>query len=214
MSGIREEKKQLTRQAILAAGDRLFRSRGYDNTSISALAAEAGVGKGTVYSYFRTKQEVFLAFCRAQLFRAHNQIVASADTNAPVIDQMMAVFAETFRFACQDKEFGRLLLRESFFPDQQNLEQSQKIEDLYIEMLVPFLKRAQERGELRPELDLTLVIGHFYGLYLITISAWFSGRLKRENEFYETLHQLLQQAMYGLSPVYLTENCDACKGKP
>lgn len=200
MSGRREEKKQLTRQAILDAGMRLFSVKGYKNTSITDLAVEAGIGKGTIYSYFTTKQELFLAFCREQLYLINQDIVRSASCEDHVVDQMMAVFTGTFHFIKQDREFGRLMLRESFFPTEHNLEQSQKIENLYIDMLVPILQRGQERGELRSELDLILVIGHFYGLFLITISAWFTERLASGDDFLETLKTMFYQTMYGLAP--------------
>jgi AcrR family transcriptional regulator len=200
MAGLREEKKQLKRQAILDAGMRLFSIKGYENTSITDLAVEAGVGKGTIYSYFKTKREIFLAFCREQLYFINEEIVRSACNDANVVDQMMAVFCGTFRFIKEDREFGRLMLRESFFPGDRNLEQSRKIETLYIEMLVPILERGKERGELRPDLDLHLVIGHFYGLYLITISAWLTERLSSGDDFFKTLEKLFNQAMHGLAP--------------
>lgn len=200
MCGRREEKKQLKRQAILDAGMRLFSVKGYENTSITDLAVEAGVGKGTIYSYFKTKREIFLAFCIEQLCFINEEIFRSASNDANVVDQMMAVFCGTFRFINEDREFGRLMLRESFFPVDRNLEQSRKIENLYMEMLVSILGRGKERGELRPDLDLELVIGHFYGLYLITISAWLTGRLSSGDDFFKTLEKLFNQAMHGLAP--------------
>ena len=62
MAGLREQKKERTKGAILDAALKLFTRKGYENTSIEELAAEAGVGKGTIYSYFKTKSEIFLAF--------------------------------------------------------------------------------------------------------------------------------------------------------
>ncbi|MBV4460086.1 TetR/AcrR family transcriptional regulator [Pseudomonas sp. COR58] len=59
------------RQAILEAAKTLFLSHGYANTSMDAVAAEAGVSKLTVYSHFNDKETLFSAAvaakCEAQL---------------------------------------------------------------------------------------------------------------------------------------------------
>ena len=59
------------RQAILDAAKILFLSHGYANTSMDAVAAEAGVSKLTVYSHFNDKETLFsaavMAKCEEQL---------------------------------------------------------------------------------------------------------------------------------------------------
>ena len=59
------------RQAILDAAKTLFLSHGYANTSMDAVAAEAGVSKLTVYSHFNDKETLFsaavMAKCEEQL---------------------------------------------------------------------------------------------------------------------------------------------------
>ena len=59
------------RQAILEAAKTLFLSNGYANTSMDAVAAEAGVSKLTVYSHFNDKETLFsaavVAKCEEQL---------------------------------------------------------------------------------------------------------------------------------------------------
>ncbi len=49
------------REEILASAARVFAARGYQGTDMQALADEAGVAKGTVYLYFASKEELFLA---------------------------------------------------------------------------------------------------------------------------------------------------------
>jgi TetR/AcrR family transcriptional repressor of mexJK operon len=59
------------RQAILEAAKTLFLSNGYANTSMDAVATEAGVSKLTVYSHFNDKETLFsaavMAKCEEQL---------------------------------------------------------------------------------------------------------------------------------------------------
>lgn len=54
----RQNQARQTRRLILEAARRLFYQRGYINTTIDAIAQEAGVAPETVYATFRAKQEI------------------------------------------------------------------------------------------------------------------------------------------------------------
>ena len=53
--------REVTREAILDAADRRLARFGYNKMTIDELAAEAGIGKGTVYLHFSSKEEVVLS---------------------------------------------------------------------------------------------------------------------------------------------------------
>jgi AcrR family transcriptional regulator len=57
--GLRETKKLATRQQIADVAMRLFVTRGFDNVTVSQVAAEAGVSEKTVFNYFPTKEDLF-----------------------------------------------------------------------------------------------------------------------------------------------------------
>lgn len=57
-AGLRERKKLLTRQELLAAGRRLFAEQGLYEARIEDVSLSAGVAKGTLYGYFRSKEEL------------------------------------------------------------------------------------------------------------------------------------------------------------
>jgi AcrR family transcriptional regulator len=57
---IDEASKQQRRSALLSAAERLFSTRDYAIVSVNDVARAAGLAKGTVYLYFRTKEALFL----------------------------------------------------------------------------------------------------------------------------------------------------------
>jgi len=66
--GVVETKSARTRSAIIDAALRLFRERGYDATTMRAIAAEAGVSVGNAYYYFDSKERLIQGFYdRAQV---------------------------------------------------------------------------------------------------------------------------------------------------
>src|SRR5258708_40182273 len=58
----RARKKALTRAQIVDASIRLFSQHGIAEVTVDQIAAAADVGKGTIYNYFETKEDIVVAF--------------------------------------------------------------------------------------------------------------------------------------------------------
>src|SRR5919109_3100693 len=58
-TGLRERKKQQTRQLIADTARRLFLERGFDAVTVADVAREADVAEKTVFNYFPTKEDLF-----------------------------------------------------------------------------------------------------------------------------------------------------------
>ncbi|WP_174186599.1 TetR/AcrR family transcriptional regulator [Nocardia barduliensis] len=57
----RERSQTSRHRDLLDAAARVFAERGYDNTTVAAITAEAGVSRATMYVYFASKEEIFFA---------------------------------------------------------------------------------------------------------------------------------------------------------
>jgi AcrR family transcriptional regulator len=59
--GLRERKKQRTRETIVSVGLALFSEQGYHSTTVADIAAAAEVSERTVFGYFATKEDILFA---------------------------------------------------------------------------------------------------------------------------------------------------------
>jgi AcrR family transcriptional regulator len=59
--GLRERKKQQTREALARAALRLFVDRGYDETTLADIAEAAGVSTRTIFAYFPSKEDILFS---------------------------------------------------------------------------------------------------------------------------------------------------------
>src|SRR5437588_12026083 len=80
-------------EEILDGAVRLFAEHGYANTDTQLLADDLGVGKGTLYRYFPSKQELFLA----AVDRAMRQLRERIDGRIAGIDDPLDQIAEAIR---------------------------------------------------------------------------------------------------------------------
>jgi AcrR family transcriptional regulator len=66
-TGKRNENKEKTKRAILAAALKLFAEKGFYHTSTRAVSRKAGIAEGTLFNYFETKEDLALYFFEREM---------------------------------------------------------------------------------------------------------------------------------------------------
>ena len=92
--------KETVKEAILDATDRLLARFGYRKMTVEDIAAEAGIGKGTIYLHFTSKEEVVLSHIDRIVERLNDQLmeIARSKTTAAERLQSMLLTRVLFRF--------------------------------------------------------------------------------------------------------------------
>jgi AcrR family transcriptional regulator len=92
--------KEAVKDAILDATDRLLALFGYRKMTVEDIAAEAGIGKGTIYLHFASKEEVVLSHIDRIVDRLKDQLKEIAQSDAPAADRirLMLLTRVLFRF--------------------------------------------------------------------------------------------------------------------
>lgn len=69
-AGKRAKNKDAIRKRIVAAALSLFQTKGFETTTTKAIAKKAGIAEGTVFNYFRTKEDIALYFFELEVDQA------------------------------------------------------------------------------------------------------------------------------------------------
>jgi TetR/AcrR family fatty acid metabolism transcriptional regulator len=92
--------KDRKRREILQAAMRVFARDGYHRAKMEAVAEEAGIGKGTVYEYFKSKTDLFLVLhdhMLAELKDFYTKELEGIQQPAAMLKRFISVAFETFR---------------------------------------------------------------------------------------------------------------------
>jgi len=98
-------------EEILDVAARLFATRGFPHTDVQTVADKLGVGKGTVYRYFPTKKDLFLAAVDRGMRRLTAHIDAGMDAADP-LEQIGQGIRAYLAFFKTNPELAELLIQE------------------------------------------------------------------------------------------------------
>lgn len=120
------------RNEILDVAERLFCTRGYDNTSTNDILAEIGIARGTLYYHFKSKEDIL----DAMIDRILDDITAKAsrialDESRPVLERL----TKTVLAANVDTKTGNMILEQVHKP--QNALMHAKMQERLINQLIP-----------------------------------------------------------------------------
>jgi AcrR family transcriptional regulator len=146
-----EESKETKRELILRAAERLFIGRRFDEVKLEEIAAAAGVGKGTLYLYFKNKEDLFVALAGEGTTEIAARIRELADEPGPFRDRLRRFGEELSEFACQRHGWMRMVQQIS----SRSLEEKMRPHHEPVKnAVVYFLNKGVEEGVLREDLSI------------------------------------------------------------
>jgi AcrR family transcriptional regulator len=107
-----QSRLEMRQEQILEAAARLFAEHGYSATDTQLLADHLEVGKGTLYRYFPSKEELFLATVDRVMRELCQQCDASIAGIDDPLDQIAAGIKAYLRFFAEYPAFVELLIQE------------------------------------------------------------------------------------------------------
>lgn len=137
---------------IISTAARLFHERGYQNTTMQALAEALGIAKPTLYTHARSKMEILERIFGRVLNEAQSVVDAAAALDDPV-EALRLVVAEQTRLAVRYRAYYGV-----FHGDQRELPAplSRKYRQWsrsYVQAVCDIVARGQDAGRFRADID-------------------------------------------------------------
>lgn len=147
-------KKQIVEEfrcrAIREAALRVVGRKGLEKATVDDIALEAGVAKGTLYLYFRSRDEIIEKTIGAAVddLLARLQRAADGAGPGPFAQALERVLTAQFAYFDENRDFFRLYFASGEYSEDRRLRQSRRYR-LHLDQLVALIKRGRRRGELK-----------------------------------------------------------------
>ena len=94
-----------TRDMLVDVARQLFARMGVDNTTMNDIAQASRKGRRTLYTYFKSKNEIYLAVVESELDQLHKMLVDVASKDLPADEKLL-----TFIYSMPDTDITALVL--------------------------------------------------------------------------------------------------------
>ncbi|NQV41012.1 MAG: TetR/AcrR family transcriptional regulator [Candidatus Marinimicrobia bacterium] len=108
----KELRKEQHRLEILQTAERIFARQGYHTTTMEAVAEECGWSKGTLYLYFKSKEDLFFSVLFEKLDRFSAALLADLKASEGVEGKIRGLIDAQFSFFTENKHFFQLVITE------------------------------------------------------------------------------------------------------
>lgn len=174
---------------ILQAAHHVFAEKGYDQATISDIASAAGVAKGTIYLYYRSKRDVYWAALKNDMLTLRDETRRQLDGAGTIEQKVRAVIATKLQYLEQHRDFFRIYYAELGRSVTRHTQFQRQIEEIYLEqvhMLGQALQQAVRRRairHLRAEATAFAVLDLTRGVIAQRLRGWSSAELDDDIAF-------------------------------
>ena len=166
--GKREAGKIDRRDRLYEAAVALFRERGYEHTTVDQITQQAGVAKGTFFNYFATKDAVLRYMGEREIGRLGAASLAGSRTSAiGNLKRFMAALATSME---RDRDLVKLIFSKGITVPELMCGDAGGFSVQPTSALL--IRRAQQKGEINPDLDPDTLAAALDALYLQQLVRW------------------------------------------
>jgi TetR/AcrR family transcriptional regulator, fatty acid metabolism regulator protein len=164
------------RERILDAAERVFARQGFYQSRVSEIARDAGVADGTIYLYFKSKDDLLISLFESRMERVNQRLAMALANQVTPIDKLMALVRTYLGLVRDHRELAEVLTIE--------LRQSTKFMKEYanprfgdfLKLVASVIAEGQERGEFVTSVPASHVARMIFGIIDELALAWLLGR--------------------------------------
>jgi AcrR family transcriptional regulator len=169
---------------ILSAARTVFATRGFSEATVDDIAAAAGIAKGTVYLYFSSKKDIYLAALKQGLLELQAQTLRSMEAVQGIEAKLRAFVRTRLEYAETNRDFIRIYHSE--FGNLTYAATDNEFQQLYLKQartLENVLKAAVKNRELprvRTDFAAFLIYDMVKGVMTQRLMEWSSGSVEAD----------------------------------
>jgi len=202
----REKERESRRSAILKAARKLFFDRGFKSVTVDNIAAKAEVSKGSVYLYFKSKEEIYTQILINDSIATFEDWKNKFSAKDMPSAELLLEFADNYiDYFLNENELFRILMTfmlhadDMILTDEQNSQLLQTTND-NIKFVSEILQKGIDSGEFLPIINIWQTQNAIWGLLngVISLFLFMGNPAKRAERIHSTVKNSLTSIIKGL----------------
>lgn len=190
---LREKKKIETKNKIFEVAGKLFKEKGFDNTTVDEITREAGIGKGTFFNYFQTKTALLQEFGKQKEELVYNLVKDELTKSTSTKEKIKNTLVFVARSNEKDKELTKLFvfeyLRHYGYEERRSRSLNTILQDL--------LENGVKKGEVKIGIDVKRAAENITGIYYSSLMEWLWSN--SEYSFSEDISKKIDMVFEGIA---------------
>ena len=195
-----ESRKREKRELILLQASELFAGSEFHQVSMEDIAIHAGVGKGTLYNLFASKDDLYFSIIRNRLVQLLDVLDKTYDQRNDTMRNLRSLILHLHKFMSKHRHFYWIWKREEgVINGSKDHEEICSLQDRLLDLVIRILRKGESEGVIRPGIDHPLISRLVLGMI--------DGLRKSPEKVYEreqTIDDLLEVLVHGIG----TEQAD------
>ncbi|MFZ5968983.1 MAG: TetR/AcrR family transcriptional regulator [Bacillota bacterium] len=166
------------RMEILQAAIKIFSKEGFHKAKIDDIAMAAGIGKGTVYQYFSSKQELFQEMIKFMMKRYDESIDLIISKDQGFKDKLLMIAENHVKFVSQHIDMAQMIMNQSDLISKEMKCWIMEQKEAAYKSFERLVEDGINRGEVRQDIDREIAASSIIG----TMNQYYGRKIFRSKE--------------------------------
>jgi len=198
----KEKYKQEKKQKIIDAALKVFAVKGFNHSKISDIAKEANIADGTIYIYFKKKDDIIISLFQNKMGGFNKLLKEKIEKQKDSVEKLKTFISTHLKVLSKRRELAEIFtieLRQSskFMENYQNTE----LKD-YSELLMSIIDKGKEDGVFKTEIHTSVIWQFIFGILDQTVLTWVSKKNPTEKSLQKMIKFVL---MFVLDSILVKE---------
>ena len=189
---LRDKKKIETKNNIFEVAGRLFKEKGYENTTVDEITKEAGIGKGTFFNYFPAKEALLQDFVKQKEELVFDLVKDQLTQNISTKEKIKNILGLVAKSNEKDRELTKLFVFEHLKHYGHEERRSTSLNHL----IQVILEKGEKTGEFKIGLDSKMAAGNLTSIYFYSLMEWLWS--KNDYSFAEDISKKIDMIFDGI----------------
>ncbi|MDJ0987896.1 MAG: TetR/AcrR family transcriptional regulator [Desulfobacterales bacterium] len=157
---------------ILEAAIRVFARQGFHQSTVAQIAKEAGVADGTIYLYFKNKDDILVQFFNYKTKQVFDSFRSEVDRADSSLDKLRYLIRRHLKEFQNNRDMAIVYQVETHQSSRLAEAQIREMSQMYRDLISEIIEQGQQEGAIRKDLYLGLVKRFIIGAVDEVINTW------------------------------------------